>query len=355
MTALAHRLGERIRASGPISVAEYMMDVATFYYGAGDPFGARGDFITAPEISQIFGELIGLWCAELWQRLGAPDPVLLVELGPGRGTLMADALRAARGVPAFARAAKLHLVEQSAALRAMQAEKLSGFAPRWHDSIDTIPQGPVLLIANEFLDALPIEQYKRREGAWHERRVGLGEDGQSFIFVTAPVPSVTPELPRAADGAIAERAPAAAALAAALGARLNADGGAALFIDYGYFPSACGDTLQALRRHKPVPVLEAPGTADLTAHVDFAAFARAADLGGAQVHGPVSQRDFLMRLGLEARKAKLLERATPEQAQAIESGAQRLIDPKQMGTLFKVLALGQKGAPVPLGFDGERS
>ncbi|HVY03882.1 MAG TPA: SAM-dependent methyltransferase [Caulobacterales bacterium] len=353
LTALPRRLQQRIRAGGPISVADYMAEVAASYYGARDPFGAAGDFITAPEVSQIFGELLGLWCAELWQRLGAPDPVLLVELGPGRGTLMADALRAARVVPGFDRALRLHLVETSAALRRKQAEKLSAFKPHWHDSIATLPPGPMLLVANEFLDALPIQQFERRDKSWHERRIGLAEDGESFVFVAAPTPSAALQLPEAPAGTIAEIAPAAAALGVALGTRLAGEGGAALFIDYGHVKSTYGDTLQALRRHRPVPVLEAPGSADLTAHVDFAAFAAAARAGGAAVFGPATQRDFLLRLGRETRKAKLLERATPDQASAIVSGAARLIEAEQRGSLFKVLALGQKGAPAPSGFEGE--
>jgi NADH dehydrogenase [ubiquinone] 1 alpha subcomplex assembly factor 7 len=356
MTALADRLRERIRQAGSISVADYMEEAGAFYYATRDPFGAAGDFITAPEVSQIFGELIGLWCAELWRKLGAPDPVLLVELGPGRGTLMADALRAVQIVPAFARAVKLHLVERSPVLRQMQGQKLGAAAPQWHDSIATLPPGPMLLIANEFLDALPIRQFERRGGLWYERRVALGEDGTSLAFVRDKEPSaLAAPLPAAADGAIAELSPVAGALGAATGARLAAQGGAALFIDYGYFPSACGDTLQALRRHQRHAVLDEPGSADLTAHVDFAAFAAAARASGAEIFGPVTQRAFLRHLGLEARRDALLKNATPAQAQAIESGVHRLIDPTEMGSLFKVLALTQPGAPVPAGFNGEIS
>jgi NADH dehydrogenase [ubiquinone] 1 alpha subcomplex assembly factor 7 len=354
VSALARRLAQRIRAAGPMSIAAYMDEASAFYYGTRDPFGAAGDFITAPEISQIFGELIGAWCAELWQRLGAPDPVLLVELGPGRGTLMADALRAARVVPAFMDALRLHLVERSPVLRRMQAEKLGAFSPVIHDGIATLPPGPMLLIANEFLDALPIQQFERRGGAWHERRIALSDDGKRLTFVLDPQQSpLAAHLSQARDGAIAELCPAAAALGTDLAARLAAEGSAALFIDYGYVASAFGDTLQALRRHHPSAVLDEPGSADLTAHVDFAAFAAAARAGGVAIHGPVTQRAFLKALGLEARKAKLLERASPAQAEAIETGCQRLIDPASMGTLFKVLALGQKGAPAPAGFNLE--
>lgn len=354
LSAFGERLARRIRAEGPISVADYMEAVADFYYGTRDPFGAAGDFTTAPEVSQIFGELIGLWCVDLWRRMGAPDPVLLVELGPGRGTLMADALRAARIVPKFLEATQLHLVERSPVLRQMQAEKLDAFAPHWHDGIDTLPPGLAFFIANEFLDALPIRQFEHRQGGWHERLIGCDPLRMHFSFTCATQPSpLAATLPDAADGAIAELAPAITALGTALTARLRRDGGAALFIDYGYFPSAYGDTLQALRRHKPVPVLDAPGSADLTAHVDFAAFAAAAQAAGATVLGPVTQHAFLRRLGIAERAATLLAKAAPAQTEKILSGAQRLIDPPEMGSLFKVMALTPKGAPIPAGFDGE--
>lgn len=354
VSALARRLAQRIRSAGPISVADYMAEASACYYAARDPFGVAGDFITAPEISQIFGELIGAWCVDLWQRLGAPDPVLLVELGPGRGTLLADALRAMRSVPAFLRALRLHLVERSEILRQMQKEKLAAASPQWHDGIATLPQGPMLLIANEFLDALPIRQFERCGAAWHERRIALGADGESLIFVADPQPSLlASHLPEAEDGAVAELGLAAAALGQALGARLSAAGGAALFIDYGHVTSACGDTLQAVRRHRPHAVLEEPGSADLTAHVDFAAFAAAARAGGAESFGPVTQETFLQSLGIAARAARLTAHASPAQAQAIRSGCRRLIDPDAMGRLFKVLALGQKGAAVPSGFKRE--
>lgn len=356
LSAVAQRLAQRIRASGPISVAEYMDDVSAFYYGTRDPFGVAGDFITAPEISQIFGELIGLWCADLWQRMGAPEPILLVELGPGRGTLMADALRAAATVPAFGRALRIHLVERSAVLRRMQAEKLQGVAPQWHDGIATLPAGPMLLIANEFLDALPIRQFERRDGAWHERRIMLGDDGERLAFALDPQPNLlTALLPQAEDGSVAELSPAASALGHALGARLAAQGGAALLIDYGYFPSACGDTLQAVRQHRPCAALEEPGSADLTAHVDFAAFASAARKGGALVYGPATQAAFLTSLGIAARAASLMKNASAAQAETINAACHRLIGDTEMGSLFKVLALTQPGTPVPAGFAKETS
>jgi NADH dehydrogenase [ubiquinone] 1 alpha subcomplex assembly factor 7 len=283
MTALGQHLARRIRANGPMSVAEFMDETVAHYYASGDPFGRTGDFITAPEVSQVFGELIGAWCAASWEGIGKPDPLLLVELGPGRGTMMADMLRAARGAPDFARAVQLHLVERSPSLRRLQAEKLGNYRPQWHDSIATLPSGPMLLVANEFLDALPIRQFQRSGAAWHERRVGLGEDRERLAFQLDPGPSalVRELLPAAPDNAIAELCPAAIALGTALGTRLVAEGGAALFVDYGYHPRAFGDTLQAVRRHHPHEVLDEPGSADLTAHVDFAAFASAAHAAGA--------------------------------------------------------------------------
>jgi NADH dehydrogenase [ubiquinone] 1 alpha subcomplex assembly factor 7 len=343
MTHLAQRIG----AEGPLSVAAYM-DEALFhprwgYYASRDPLGARGDFVTAPEISQVFGELIGLWCVDLWQRLGAPDPVLLVELGPGRGTLMRDALRAARVVPDFLRAAKLHLVERSPVLRAVQQQGLG--EATWHDDLAAVPPGPMLLVANEFLDALPIRQFVRGAAGWRERAVTFA--GSALAF--ADMPTAEP-LDDAPPGAVRERRPAARALARAVAARLARDGGAALFIDYGYWPSACGDTLQAVRRHRSHDVLAEPGTADLTAHVDFADFAAAAEAAGARLWGPVSQGDFLQRLGIDARAARLIASADAAQAHLIRSGCRRLIDPAEMGRLFKALALTYPAAPPPAGF-----
>lgn len=359
MTELAELIAHRIRATGPLTIAEFMVEALQHprlgYYATRDPLGAKGDFITAPEISQTFGELIGLWCADTWTRIGRPIPVLAVELGPGRGTLMADALRAAAVTPDFRQALRLHMVETSPALRNLQAQALAAASPTWHDGLETVPEGPILLIANEFLDALPIRQFERGDDGWHERRVGLTGDGSTLAFLSDPGTSATaallpPQLASAPAGSIAEICPAALVLAASLGERLRRSDGAALFIDYGHSASACGDTLQAVRKHAYHSALESPGSADLTAHVDFAAFAAAARATGARVHGPVTQRDFLLSLGIEARAARLLERATPAQAAAIESGVRRLIDRAEMGTLFKVMALTRADAPTPAGF-----
>jgi NADH dehydrogenase [ubiquinone] 1 alpha subcomplex assembly factor 7 len=353
---LAH-LARRIRAAGPMSIAAYMEEALFHprwgYYATRDPLGARGDFTTAPEISQVFGELIGLWCAELWQRIGAPDPVLLVELGPGRGTLMRDALRAARLVPPFARAARLHLVERSPVLRAAQGHALADAAPRWYDDLGALPPGPMLLVANEFLDALPIRQYVRTSEGWRERVVALAGGGDALAFALGPAAAADAALPDAAPGAVREVRPAARILAHALGTRLGVEGGAALFIDYGYWPSGCGDTLQAVRCHRGHDALDAPGAADLTAHVDFADFAHAAESAGARAWGPVGQGAFLARLGIEARAVRLAAGANADQALLIRSGCRRLVDPMQMGRLFKALALTHPACPPPAGFGEE--
>jgi NADH dehydrogenase [ubiquinone] 1 alpha subcomplex assembly factor 7 len=357
VNALAEQLARRIRRSGPLGIDDYMATALTDpqhgYYATRDPLGARGDFVTAPEVSQVFGELIGLWCADNWSRMGRPDPVIVAELGPGRGTLMADMLRTLRVVPEFRRALRLHLVETSPVLRARQAAALTDAAPRWHDSIATLPDGPLILVANEFLDALPIRQFVRAGDGWRERLVTLGDDGAlTFALDATPdrAAAIPPALCDAAPGSLWEMRPAAEALAASLGARIAARGGVALFIDYGHAASACGDTLQAVRGHRRHDVLTDPGEADLTAHVDFAAVAHAATAAGARVWGPVAQGAFLAAIGLAERAGTLLRRATPAQAEAIAAACRRLIEPEEMGTLFKALALAHPALPAPAGF-----
>jgi len=352
-TPLLDYLRGVIRAEGPLTLERYMAIALGHprwgYYATGSPVGARGDFVTAPEITQVFGELIGAWCVDLWQRMGMPEPIILCELGPGNGTLMADLLRAARVVPAFGRAARLHLVETSAALRAIQARVLHGAAPHWHLSLESVPPGPLLLVANEFLDALPIRQFERRADGWHERRVGLDAAG-TLVYTCDPAPT-RDELPDWPVGSVIERRPAARILARDLGRRLAAQGGAALFVDYGYFPPAPGDTLQAVARHRRHDPLCDPGGADLTAHVDFADFAQAAAAAGARVWGPLSQARFLEALGIESRMNRLTAGQTAPQRSAIESGCRRLLNETQMGTLFKALALTGGGTPPPAGFE----
>jgi len=356
---LAKKIARRIRAEGPLTVAAYMAmalhDREAGYYARRELIGAFGDFTTAPEISQIFGELIGLWCAELWDRIGRPDPLILTELGPGRGMLMSDLLRVTDALPGLRRTLRVFLVEASPALRAEQQQRLCQAHPEWLTRVEEIPEGPMLLVANEFLDALPIRQFVRGPDGWSERMVGVDPENR-LIFMDGPANPgasllVPEELRCQGLGAIAEICPAALALASTLGARFARQPGAALFIDYGYFPTIPGPTLRAVQRHRPVSVLAAPGTADLSAHVDFAGFAEAARAAGADVRGPVSQGRFLTALGARLRLAALSAQAAPAQRQELESGLRRLLDPDEMGHVFKAMALISPGLPSPAGFD----
>ena len=359
---LARLLGRRIASTGPISVAEYMAEALGHprygYYTGRDPLGRDGDFITAPEISQMFGELIGLWCAAVWRAIGGPDPVNLVEFGPGRGTLIADGLRAAaRTAPEFSSALRLHLVEISPVLRDCQRRALAPIRPRirpaWHRSLSSVPRGPVLVVANEFFDALPVHQYVRAADGWRERMVGLSPDGGGFRFVPGPLlaPDPVPAADAGDEGDLVEVCPDGNATAEAIGERLARDGGAALIIDYGHPRSAPGDTLQAVRRHAFDDVLDRPGEADLTHHVDFEVLARAASATGARPYGPIPQGVFLGRLGIERRAAALLRSATPEQAVDIRAALRRLVHPREMGDLFKAFAIAHPDDPPPPGFD----
>jgi NADH dehydrogenase [ubiquinone] 1 alpha subcomplex assembly factor 7 len=359
---LEELLARRIRTQGPLTVAEFMAEALGHpeygYYATRDPLGRRGDFTTAPEISQVFGELIGLWCVDLWDRAGRPTPFILGELGPGRGTLMADALRAARVAPQFLAALRLHFVETSKVLRQAQHRALKEFAPVWHDSVASLPRGPSLVIANEFLDALPIRQLVKTETGWHEKLVGLSAEADSLAFALSPGPApsaalVPPALKDAPPGSVCEISPASLAVADTLARRVVAEGGAALIIDYGHAKHGCGDTLQAVRRHQRHDPFDSPGEADLTAHVDFAALAEIASTAGAIIRGPVTQGDFLQALGIAARAERLLAAATPGQAADIGSACRRLIDPREMGTLFKVLCIAGPTMPAPAGFAPE--
>jgi NADH dehydrogenase [ubiquinone] 1 alpha subcomplex assembly factor 7 len=355
VTPLGRLLARRIELSGPIPVAVFMAEAlghpAHGYYVTRDPLGVRGDFTTAPEISQLFGESLAVWAIETWQRMGAPPRLCLVELGPGRGTLLQDLLRAAKAAPDFAAAAAVHLVETSPALRAAQAQRLDRYAPRWHQSFDTVPDdAPLLLIANELFDALPIRQFVRVGGAWHERLVGLDDDGTGFRFVLAPGRSslaagIAPA--DAAEGSVFELSPASLSLMSAIASRMTARPGCALVIDYA---GGVGDTLQAVRGHARADVLVDPGESDLTAHVDFAALARVAREAGAAVHGPIGQGELLQRLGIMARFDALRARATDAQAKTLASGLTRLISADGMGELFRAMAIGTEGL-VPVGFE----
>lgn len=344
---IAKSLAERIRRDGPMPVADFMAEALKHYYGTRDPFGKDGDFTTAPEISQLFGEMIGLWCAVAWQSMGMPAKFVLAEMGPGRGTLMADMLRAAKTVPPFLEAADIWLVETSPSLRQRQRLTLKDHTINWAERFEDLPSGPLLLVTNELFDALPIRQFEKCSGIWHERMVTHGEKGFEF----AHGPAATPELPEALleaeDGAVAETCPQGRALAAAMGRRLSTEPGLALIIDYGHTRSAAGDTLQAVKKHKFHPVLQAPGTADLTAHVDFQALAEAAM--PARAWGPVPQGHFLRQLGIETRAALLAKAGGPKVQATLEGQLRRLIDPGEMGTLFKAMALAHPALPCPIG------
>ena len=320
----------------------FMARANAAYYAARDPFGAAGDFVTSPEITQAFGECLGLWAAVTWTLMGRPDPVILAEAGPGRGTLMADALRAiGQMMPDFARAARLHLIETSPLLREAQRARLPGAI--WHDEAAALPDGPMILLANEFLDALPIRQFVRRDGAWMERFVADG------AFLERPAEDAG--LPgEGEEGEVREVNEPALALAAFLGARLAGQGGAALFIDYGPERSGPGDSLQAIRDRQPADPLADPGRADLTAHVDFAALARAGRAAGAAAHGPIPQGVFLARLGLHSRAAALAASDPGRGARHLEA-ASRLTAPEAMGRLFKALVLCHPGLSTPPGFE----
>jgi NADH dehydrogenase [ubiquinone] 1 alpha subcomplex assembly factor 7 len=313
------------------------------YYGTHDPFA---DFTTSPEISQMFGEVIGLWAAVAWQSLGAPDPVLLVEAGPGRGTLMADALRAIRSAaPGFAAALRVHLIETSPRLRTVQAARVPEAA--WHNDLGGVPEGPMILLANEFLDALPIRQFVRRGNGWTERYVAGG------AWLECPADAA--EIPdrTAGEGDVVEVNPTAGAFVTDVTARLVRATGAALLLDYGPMQSAAGDSLQALANKRPVNPLSVAGTADLTAHVDFDALAALARDGGAKVQGPEPQGAFLSTLGLFQRTDRLA-RARPDQQAALLAATHRLVDPAAMGELFKALAIRSPSCPALPGFRDPR-
>ncbi|MCW1918667.1 SAM-dependent methyltransferase [Rhodobacter sp. KR11] len=344
MTALAQILTARIMAQGPMPLSDYMAECLLHpqhgYYTTRPPFGVEGDFTTAPEISQMFGELLGLCLAQAWLDQGAPVPFTLAEVGPGRGTLMADILRATRAVPGFHGGMRLRLVEASPRLRALQAQTLQGYAPEWVQIADL--QGPLYLVANEFFDALPIRQFQRSGAAWRERLVGLGPDGLTLgLGPVLPVPELTHRLTDTTEGQIVETCPQAPAIAAQIAARLIP--GLALILDYGGWHSL-GDTFQALRAHAPVDPFATPGEADLTAHVDFE------PLTGACAHAYTTQGALLTALGIEARSARLAQRLTGAALQSHLAATRRLTSPAEMGTLFKVLALFPHGAPQPPGF-----
>ncbi|MBJ3761175.1 SAM-dependent methyltransferase [Maribius pontilimi] len=352
MTPLGDMLVRQIRATGPITVAEYMTTCLLHpvhgYYTTRQPLGAAGDFITAPEISQMFGELVGLAMAQAWLDRGSPAPFALVELGPGRGTLMADALRATRGVPGFHDAMQLVLVEASPDLRSAQAEALEHYAPRWVDGIDALPALPLFLIANELFDALPIRQFLRDGDLWRERLVAVRDDALVFALSDpAPLADLSHRLADTEPGDLVETCGPATALAAQIGERIQAHGGAALVIDYGSATSK-GDTFQALRAHRKVAPLEHPGQADLTAHVDFGALARAAGCASSQL---TPQGVWLERLGITARAQALSKGLGGDALETLITSHRRLTHPDEMGELFKVMSLHDAHGSPP-GLEG---
>ena len=341
--ALADRLARAITLAGPMPVARFMEAANRHYYATRDPLGAAGDFVTAPEISQMFGELIGLWAADLWDRAGRPS-AHWVELGPGRGTLSVDARRA---MASAGFAPPIHCVETSPVLRAAQAERIPDAT--WHDDVTTLPtDAPLLVVANEFFDALPIRQLVKRAGQWHERLVAC-QDTLFLPIVGAAVPAeaIPPSLVDAPAGAVLEVSPAAVATTRAITRRLARQGGAMLAVDYGHDGPALGDTLQAVRGHAYANPFDAPGEVDLSAHVDFGTLAAAAQAEGAVAWGPVEQGEWLVGLGIDGRAA-MLARAAPERAEAIVADRQRLV--LGMGALFKALAVTAPGWPTPAGF-----
>jgi NADH dehydrogenase [ubiquinone] 1 alpha subcomplex assembly factor 7 len=358
---LEREIRRLIGIAGPIPVAEYMRLCLTHpqhgYYVTRDPFGAGGDFITAPEISQMFGELVGLWLASVWQQMGAPANVRLIELGPGRGTMLLDALRAARTVNGFQRAVVLHLVEVSPALQRMQERRLEplGLPVLWHSALEEVPAGPCLIVANEFIDALPVNQAVKLNDGWHERVVEIGADGKLAIGAArAPLSHFEATLPRglrlSPAGSIYEWR--ADAVALEIGRRVRSDG-AALIIDYGHAWYGLGETLQAVSKHAFSDPLLTPGQIDLTAHVDFEALGQRAESMGARIHGPISQRDWLRRLGIDERAAALKTHTPYGKAVEIDQALSRLTagGAKGMGELCKVMAISDPKLDQLPGFE----
>ena len=347
--SLADDLRARIANEGPMTLADYMtaclLDPVHGYYATRDPFGTAGDFITAPEISQMFGEMIGLSLAQAWADQGSPAPFALAEAGPGRGTLMADILRATRGVPGFHAAARVHLIEASPTLRALQATRVPDAI--WLDRVDDLPELPLFFIANEFFDALPIRQFRRDGDGWREVVVGL--DGEALAFgLTDPAPraALAHRLADTRDGDVVELCPALPSIAATLGDRIARHGGAALVVDYGDWTSL-GDTCQAVQGHRSVDPLADPGGADLTAHVDFAAIAAACAPARATRLAP--QGVFLERLGITQRAQALAAGLSGDALGAHVAAHRRLTHPAEMGDHFKVIGIYPDGAAPPPG------
>lgn len=358
MSGLKEIFRNRIESTGPIPLDEFMADALMHpeygYYQKGKTFGKEGDFITAPEISQMFGELIGLWCIDTWVKMGTPSSFNLIELGPGNGTLMSDILRSSKLVPEFGNSVKIHLVEASKQLTQTQQANLSSYKVNWHTQInEDLLSVPFILIGNEFLDALPIKQFVFTSGEWRERKVSLVNN--EFAFVNEEIkqpdlPSYIQESEKPAEGTIAEHNAAAASIVENISDALVKVGGAALFIDYGYIKSQFGDSFQSLRKHNFSNPLENPGEADLTSHVNFDLLSDIAKATGCAVSPIANQGRFLERLGIEARTVALSQKATAGQKEKLAADLKRLTSQSEMGTLFKVMALHQKLQAPPEGF-----
>ena len=358
-TPLEAEIKRLIRADGPLRLDRYM-DLCLAhpehgYYRTRDPFGRDGDFITAPEVSQMFGELIGVWCVEAWDAGGRPPKLQLVELGPGRGTLMADVMRTLSSIASFQTELTVHMVETSPVLRAFQQKTLAGVAApaTWHESLSEVPGRASLILANEFFDALPVRQFEQRSAAWFERVVGLTSDGKLTLGLAPGAFDISnlspPDLP-ADDGAVWEYAPACRDIAGEMSGRLSRDGGAALIIDYGHVSPGFGDTVQAVRAHKPVVLTHRPGETDLTVHVDFADLACAFERSGAQAWPVITQGAFLQAMGIDARADALKRNGTAKTAVDIDAALARLTHCDQMGNLFKVCAAAAPGMRPPYPF-----
>jgi len=360
MSALLHHIRRRIESTGPLSIADYMAECLCHpkhgYYMKQDPFGVDGDFVTAPEISQIYGEMLGLWCGVVWQQLGQPSPFYLVELGGGRGTLMQDALRAARKIPGFLAAVHVHMVEISPVLKVKQQEALRTYGEQitWQSEIDALPDGPSVILANEFFDALPIRQFEKGEKGWAERFVDLDPEGDGLRYVLQQDEAARALMPQALQdkeapqGALFEICVPAQSIAYALGQKIADHGGALLAIDYGYEQADFGETLQALQSHQPISPLASCGDADVTAHVNFDMLATALRDGGAQVYDIQGQGMFLEQLGITERAQRLLGHLkTDSEKDTLVAAHKRLCDPAEMGTLFKVMCASSLDGTVP--------
>ncbi|MEZ0226102.1 MAG: class I SAM-dependent methyltransferase [Alphaproteobacteria bacterium] len=356
-SAFARALAERIKKSGAITLAEYMDACIPEYYATRNPFGKEGDFTTSPEVSQMFGELIGAWIADLWLQMGSPPKAQIVELGPGNGTLAADLMRALGNWPECRAAMTLHLVENAGGMRRKQAETLKEHNPAWYDRFEDVPPGVVFVIANEFIDALPVRQYVRQGKKWFEKMVAFNDEKGEFEYVLRkdPVELTPPKgYPKPIDRDVLEINDLGRSVVENVAKRIRDHGGAALFIDYGLIKPNYGDTMQSYKRHKRVDALRNPGGQDVTADVDFSALVAVAE-PYTKVHGPVLQGAFLLDIGIEQRAETICQTATPTQRGLTRLAVRKLTNATDMGAKFKVLGLTMKSADIkPAGFaDGD--